>query len=655
MQTDYRPDIDGLRAIAILSVVSYHAFPTVVSGGFIGVDILFVISGYLISSIIFKRLQEGIFSLQDFYGRRIKRIFPALCVVLVANAVLGWLFLLPSEYSELGKHLLAGSAFVSNLLLWSESGYFNPAAELKPLLHLWSLGIEEQFYIFFPMMLLLFWRYSNRLSALVFAIAAASFVLNVVGIERDPVATFYSPVTRIWELMLGGLLAYCRLYRLDRLSKAITSETKANLCATAGFAAICLALGVLDSGKAFPGWWALLPTGGALLVITAGPTAWVNRTFLANPALVFIGLISYPLYLWHWPLLSFLSIVSNGIPSAAAKWAVVVLAFVLAWVTFEYVEVPIRRKRWVTATPLVLAALVSAIAFAGFGIELLVPRTRLDSAGGFSPLIEAINDWDFPGSGASIPGARTEKVLFIGDSFLEQYYGRIKAVVESSDRSYSVKYAGIGGCPPIPDVDRIDRSFNCIKINDAAFTEALNSEVDRVVIGSAWHYFYPITERARAIGQARFEHDVMLYAKGDAERRPIRVGSAAFASAFASLEGSIAALRKNGKSVYVVLPSPISDDMDPLLMIDRLSNTPKISKGIEKSVYLKSFAPVISELMLISERTGAKLLDPAKELCPNDFCRSFDGTRPIYKDTGHLRPYFVRGHITVFDEVLIAN
>ena len=209
----YRPDIDGMRAIAVASVVIFHAFPELLPGGFIGVDIFFVISGFLISTIIFDSLDKGSFSFSEFYSRRIKRIFPALLLVLITSYLFGWFILSMDEYKQLGKHIAAGASFLSNFALRAEAGYFDNSAETKPLLHLWSLGIEEQFYIAWPMILWLGWKARFNPIAITILLAASSFLLNIMEIERDPVATFYHPQTRAWELLFGSTLAWLMLYK----------------------------------------------------------------------------------------------------------------------------------------------------------------------------------------------------------------------------------------------------------------------------------------------------------------------------------------------------------------------------------------------------------------------------------------------------------
>jgi peptidoglycan/LPS O-acetylase OafA/YrhL len=215
----YRADIDGLRAIAVLSVVGFHAFPHLIRGGLIGVDIFFVISGFLISTIVFDSLDRKCFSFAEFYSRRIRRIFPALIVVLIASCAFGWFALLADEYKQLGKHIAAGAAFVSNFVFWNESGYFDNAAASKPLLHLWSLGVEEQFYLVWPLLLWVAWQKRFNLLIIAVLVAVISFALNAQGIGKDAVATFYSPQTRFWELMVGSMLAWLALHRGGTLPK----------------------------------------------------------------------------------------------------------------------------------------------------------------------------------------------------------------------------------------------------------------------------------------------------------------------------------------------------------------------------------------------------------------------------------------------------
>ncbi len=374
----YRPDIDGLRAIAVLSVVLFHAFPARLRGGFVGVDIFFIISGYLIGSILIKGMQQGSFSFADFYARRVRRIFPALSVVLVAVLAFGWFALFPDEFKALGKHVFGGTAFISNFFLWNEVGYFDTAAETKPLLHLWSLGIEEQFYIFWPLLLALAWRLRWNMLAMALLLAAASFALNIWGVHKFPSATFYSPASRVWELLLGASLAYMTVNRLRpfigvRRPHGVSqfdfdNPALRHAASIAGLALLMVAVVATTRQRAFPGWWALLPTTGALLLIAAGPRAVVNRHLLSNRLMVWIGLVSYPLYLWHWPLLSYAQIIESGLPSSKIRAAAVVAALALAVATYWLVEKPLRGTRRGRLKVIVLSIAMLALAGAGAAI-----------------------------------------------------------------------------------------------------------------------------------------------------------------------------------------------------------------------------------------------------------------------------------------------
>jgi peptidoglycan/LPS O-acetylase OafA/YrhL len=383
----YRPDIDGLRAVAVLSVVGFHAFPNWVKGGFVGVDIFFVISGYLISTIIIGGLERDRFSFAEFYSRRIRRIFPALLTVLAACLALGWFVLLTDEYKQLGKHIFGGAAFVSNFMLWRESNYFDNAAYAKPLLHLWSLGIEEQFYVVWPLML---WSARKRrvnLAVITFALALGSFGLNLYETWSNQAAAFYSPQSRFWELLTGGLLAYMVLHNhrisfessreiigwkfLWTWSDALEAERDemCNVQSLLGALFITVGMLVITRERAFPGWLALLPTLGAALVISAGPRAWLNRSVLSNRLLVWFGLISYPLYLWHWPLLSFVRIIAGQTPAWKIRLAAVLLAILLAWCTYKLIEKPLRFGKRLDLKTAILAGLMGVSGLVGYWIH----------------------------------------------------------------------------------------------------------------------------------------------------------------------------------------------------------------------------------------------------------------------------------------------
>jgi len=339
----YRPDIDGLRAIAVLFVVFYHGFPNKLPGGFVGVDIFFVISGFLISSILFASFKEHDFSFSEFYARRIQRIFPSLILVLVFCVIFGWFVLLFDEYKQIGLHVASGSSFISNFIFWHESGYFDGAAETKPLLHLWSLGIEEQFYIFWPVLLWAAWHKNIKFIYLTATTFFLSFFINLYLVQVDVIADFYSPASRAWELLAGGLLALYMERQLIRDTR--TSDFKSNAYSLLGFMLIVLSIIVIDKKFMFPGLWALFPVVGTVLIILASPDCYFNKFLLSNKILVWFGLISYPLYLWHWPLLSFARILSDQKPSYLLSLALILVSILFAWITYRYIERPIRFGR----------------------------------------------------------------------------------------------------------------------------------------------------------------------------------------------------------------------------------------------------------------------------------------------------------------------
>lgn len=384
----YRPDIDGLRAIAVLAVVAFHAFPEKIKGGFIGVDIFFVISGFLITSIIFQSLKENNFSFLDFYARRIRRIFPALILVLCFCYAVGWSTLLQDEYQQLGKHIASGAIFTSNFTLWKEIGYFDNAAEVKVLLHLWSLGIEEQFYLVWPALAFFAWKRKLNLFTLLIIVCIGSFIFNIIYADQDRVLDFFSPQTRFWELFAGSALAWLSIYRPAYKQKLATSlnrylniiiysehhqpreHTLAQVQSTLGVVLLSAGFIAINKQVVFPGWWALLPVTGAMLLISAGMHGWFNRSLLSNPVLVWVGLISFPLYLWHWPLLSFGRIMFSEVPPPLVRGGLIIVAFIFSWFTYALVEKPIRFGSHRKAKTLFLLGALAAIGYMGLNTDL---------------------------------------------------------------------------------------------------------------------------------------------------------------------------------------------------------------------------------------------------------------------------------------------
>lgn len=372
---EYRPDIDGLRALAVSLVVLVHAFPKLVPRGHVGVDIFFVISGFLITKILLLQIRADAFSIRDFYIRRANRIFPGLVLVLAACMGLGALSLYASEYRLMGRSVAAGAGFVANLNFFLEGGYWDIAAKLKPLLHLWSLGVEEQFYLLWPVLLFVAWKRRIPLALVLAAVIAGSLAWNLRTTALDQPAAFYLPFSRFWELLAGGTLAWASLPRpapsprLARLQAWWDRPWVREGTAALGLLLVALALRDRYPAQAFPGWHAIPPVLGATLLIAAGTGTRLNTWLLSNRVVVYVGLISYPLYLWHWPLLTFARILDNGEPAAGVRVALVVLAVALAAATFHWVEAPLGRWRMGRGLKACgLALLLSVCGLAGYAV-----------------------------------------------------------------------------------------------------------------------------------------------------------------------------------------------------------------------------------------------------------------------------------------------
>ena len=508
-QRKYRPDIDGLRAIAVLSVVIFHAFPNLLKGGFIGVDVFFVISGYLISTIIFESLENKKFSFLQFYNRRIKRIFPAVILILIISYVIGWFVLLPQDYEQLGKHIAAGAGFISNIAFLNEAGYFDTSAEMKPLLHLWSLGIEEQFYILWPLLIWFIWGKKNRILLAIIVLIIISFYLNTKGVKENITTTFYSPHTRFWEILCGGLLSWVSfsknayIYKITntKLINLIINKNESitkNILSFIGLILLAYGFVKINQEFSFPGLWAVIPVAATVLLIYSGPNAWVNKKILSNNLAVWFGLISFPLYLWHWPLLTFARIIENSIPSYKLRIFIVVISILLAWFTYKYLEQPIRfgNKNKFTTTILSAAMLIiGCIGFATYkheGFSFRYPeivqnlmdfrfdyRTAYRSGSCF--LDPEQDESGFEGCD-STRKKEQDSILLWGDSHAAHLYPGYKITY---GKSHNIIQRTASGCPPILEFSVKSRP-HCTKINESIIKSLNNSLPDKVVLAAIW-------------------------------------------------------------------------------------------------------------------------------------------------------------------------
>lgn len=639
----YRADIDGLRAVAVLAVIGYHAFPSLVKGGFIGVDIFFVISGFLITGIIANGLEKNKFSFLEFYARRILRIFPALFVVLLAVFIFGWFTLFPDEFRELGKHITAGAVFIANFRYWKESGYFDASAEAKPLLHLWSLGVEEQFYIIFPLLLYLAWKKRFRLLTAVSLLLAISFAANIALYQKYPVADFYSPLTRFWELLFGSVLAVTRQRRQQLWSeKQNRASTGASflmrnngvfirtLVSGLGFILIAAAICTTRNGDLFPGFKALLPVAGSCCILLAGRESHINRVLLSNKLMVGIGLISYPLYLWHWPLISYVHII--GVDNDMLRGGAVVAAFVFSWLTYKLVERPLRfgpgsRRQKVT----ILAILMAFIALAGFVVkkydglpkraaiveyQALADKLKLLKTTNESGLKYfagiPIMDWTFAhfndvGSDVTI--------LIFGDSHAMYSYPGIARL----NAELGINTAIIGGAgvkrPLLGIEDAVpEQELDKYKEFTAAVLEFVRNkqEIKKIFI---------ITRGVGYMSES--------YPEGD-PRKDAHLSSRAYQD---SMQSTVNFLHAAGKEIFIVSEVPEQKQKTRQYIPRPLRNyfsaplLPKDTALGEQKRYLE----------ILDTMDNATVLRAIDVFCPKDVClNASEDNRPFYIDDNHL-------------------
>lgn len=651
----------------MLSVVAFHAFPTWMKGGFIGVDIFFVISGFLISTIIFENLENGTFSFSDFYSRRVKRIFPALLLVLAACYAVGWFALLTDEYKQLGKHMTAGAGFVSNYVLWSESGYFNNSAETKPLLHLWSLGIEEQFYIVWPFVLWLSWKSGINLFALTLIAAIVSFTLNLKGIEQNSVATFYSPQTRFWELLSGSILAWFVVNKKSGrqsvgigvngwLTKILYLKSVANegtiLSNTFSFSGILLlTYGFLkiNEDSSFPGTLALAPVLGAVLIISAGPRAWFNRRILSNKLVVWFGLISFPLYLWHWPLLSISRIMEGEVPTRGIRIAAVVISIVLAWLTYKFAEKPIRFGKNSKSKVAILVFLMMVVGYVGYntysreglGFRKAVLKTstmqELTSYPHY-PLhtINCDNLYpEFKNFSACLLSKNTPpQILILGDSHSNHYYKSFANKLTNK----TVMNLGQWSCLPFSSASHFKRNDCEARFLTASQFISKTPSISTVYLAGYWNYLIS--------GGFAVDNDNYRIP------RPLTEGEAA--SFISNGNRLIATIVKSGKEVILIKDIPDLDfnikscyELRPLVLTAKKTREVCTISRSEYETRTKTYSETLAKI--IANHPALKVFDPLHILCDSNQCQTSISGSPIYYNSDHLT---LRGADFIVNDIL---
>ncbi|HEX2581359.1 MAG TPA: acyltransferase family protein [Dongiaceae bacterium] len=526
----YRPDIDGMRCIAVMLVILYHAFPSLVTGGFIGVDIFFVISGFLITSQLVQSSvgvrESGWTVMRDFYMRRVRRIFPALAIVLLATYGIGLILLTPDDLVALAKTMAGGALFSSNIVLLQQTGYFDVEAARKPLLHLWSLGVEEQFYIFWPLLILASRKWDRRhVVFTTISLIALSFSLHIALVRfHHGAAAFYLPLTRCWELAAGALLSLGfptghKRTDTSALPRVFSSFRSAlpELLALLAFAGIIYAALWMPRKIAYPAWSTLLPVIGAMILIRT-PRSKLNRLILSSRLMVTIGLISYPLYLWHYPLLAYLRIWRGGELNLSDIGIAITASTALSFLVYYGVERPIRHgtRAIPQVKAFVLCGIVGVIAMAGSltvyrqGFPARFPPVLQISADRLN--VQAISAWrehecflepedDISLFSSRCAGAgRHPLVLLWGDSSAASIFPGLQTI--AAKRRYDVAQYTASACPPLLGVDQPDRP-KCRATNDFVINRIATLKPELVILQSYWRYG-PIDEAlSRTIEELR--------------------------------------------------------------------------------------------------------------------------------------------------------
>ena len=612
MANSFRPDIQGLRAIAILLVILYHSNVPFTPGGFIGVDIFFVISGFLITRLILQDLQQNQFSLTNFYSRRIRRIFPALFLMLACVSAMAIWRLPPAALNEYAKTMLAASAFVSNIQFLYFNGYFDSQANLKPLLHTWSLAVEEQFYLLFPLFLLACWKFARqRLSLAITTLALASFALSLWAVNRNPAAAFYSSPTRAYELMFGALIAIgvFPIVKSKYLSEALT---------LAGFALIALSAIAFNTGTPFPGSNALIPCLGAALIIHCGAT---HNTAIAKllslTPLTFLGGISYALYLWHWPALVFARWQYLTAAPAAAICLALSIAFFMAFASTYLLEKPILATS-VARKPLFLTAASATAVFACFAITLVIanglpnrftPEAQrfFNDAHDFNPLrtgCQASNRTIIPYEKTCVygsPGVEPATAIW-GDSFgaeLAEAAGELAV-----QRAQAIRQLTSSACPPTLG---FKTRYNppCAERNQQLFDGLRRDSRIKTVVMIANYESYASYSDSQEL--------------------------------FAGFERAAEGLTNVGKHVVIVYPIPTFPMSVPyaLGLLSERGRTPQ-NYALLRADYDRLNAPAIRALDIITLQLGADRLLPAQAFCDSAECKATFSGSSAYFDQEHL-------------------
>jgi len=628
----YRPDIDGLRSVAVLGVVFYHAglgFP----GGFVGVDVFFVISGYLITSLIQKELQSECFSMVNFWARRARRILPALAAMVAAVLVCGWFLMLPADFETLGKQTLALIFFSSNIKFWMESGYFDSLASEKPLLHTWSLSVEEQFYLVIPILFGLLYkiRRSGLVVPVLGGVCLASFALSIFWVEHQREAAFYLLPARAWELGVGSLIAFC-----VPVSRAWVRSGMAWL----GLLGILCPFFFYSSQTSFPGLAALPPVAGAALLIWSGmgieinsETPFINRVLSVRP-FVWIGLISYSLYLWHWPLFAFTKYFSMTPPSTLVNCVLLAASFLLAWLSYRFVEKPFRSREtirsrgqvfWLSGAAASVLLLAALGLWAGKGYPQRLPADAVKFA-------EGKNDWS------------TE---FGGDTRLEDIPDRLAQLGAKEAPVAVFVWGDSHAMAVLPVLDSV-----CKELNLGAVVAKSSSTAP--VVGWASKYLRQGDETI-AYNQAVLNAVKKLAKDGTLKTIILAARWSGYSNGQdaefnKALKNTIAQLTTYGCNIVILREVPNFGFEPPkALALARMQGKELDSFSVTLQDYEERFAPHSQNLNLLT-RENLEVINPGIIFAnPEGLIFPFDDGGVLYRDSHHLSK---RGSMKLKEEFL---
>ena len=568
----------------------------------------------------------------------------------MTSFIVAWFVLLPNELKELGKHIAAGAGFGSNFVLLSESGYFDNSADTKPLLHLWSLGIEEQFYLVWPFLLYLAWRAKKNFLLVISALLIISFALNVGRIHHHAISVFYNPQSRFWELLIGAALAGLMLEKSNfhtwLYSPKYAHQVTKNIFSFCGAVLLAVGFFLITKDKRFPGWWALLPTLGAALMILAGSRAWLNRVLLSNRYLVWIGLISFPLYLWHWPLLSFTRIMQNETPSPEIRVAALILSVVLAWATFVWVEKPIRHgslhdvnskntARFGLNTSAILILFMLFVGLVGYNAY---SRDGYRFRASFKKFEQQNNgfNWNdatkYANDSKDDPPYFKRDVLLIGDSHAQAIFGGFSELFKK--HSTRLQLSAGAACPPFYDltVQHIGHEEECKYVMNGFLDEAIKDNSIKTVLLTSRGPLY-LTGQGFGDGDAIFLKIKSKFANPKSDQD--------YSDVFAdAMTRTLNMLTNANKKVIFIVDAP-EMGFAPELCVDvrpfKLIDNKKTTCGIKKEVFDKRNA---SYLTIIAAHAQAfpqvKFLYPSKYLCDDQFCYAKKDGIIFYRDDDHL-------------------